>query len=126
MLRCVTLAAALLAAGPALAQQTTRSFPSNALRGELVVVLPPEVLLNGQPARLAPGSLIRDESNMLQLSGALIGRRFVVNYTHDAAGQPLQVWVLSAAERAKWPWPMTDAQAQAWLFDAAAQAWTSR
>ena len=126
MFRCVTLAAALCAAMPAVAQVAapTRTFPSNALRGDLVVLQPPEILLNGQVSRLAPGARIRDMQNMLQLSGALVGLRFLVNYTHDAAGQPLQVWILTPAEAARQPWPVTDSQSQSWFFDAAAQQWT--
>src|SRR5262249_4686174 len=98
----------------------------NALRGELTVLQPPEVLLNGRPARLAPGSRIYDQQNQLQLSGRLIGQRVIVHYTHDFAGQPLQVWILTPAEYARRPWPVNDAQAQAWFFDAAAQQWTAR
>jgi hypothetical protein len=124
MHRCVLLLAAL-AALPAFAQ-SPRSFPANALRGELVVVLPPEVRLNGQPARLAPGARILDQHNLLQLSGSLVGRKLVVHYTRDEFGQPLQVWVLTQAEFARQPWPVTDAQAKTWLFDAAAQHWTPR
>ncbi len=121
MFRCVLMAAALVAA-PALAQNA-RNFPANALRGELLVVQPPEVLLNGQPARLAPGSRILGPTNLLQMSGGLIGQRFVVNYTADQAGQPLTVWILSPAEAARQPWPKTTAEASSWLFDPAAQAW---
>ena len=124
MLRCVTLAAAMLAATPAFAQAPARTFPSNALRGELVVLQPPEILLNGQPWRLAPGARIRDQQNMLQVSGVLVGLRFLVNYTRDAMGQPLQVWILTPAEAANQPWPVNDVQAQSWFFDAAAQQWT--
>jgi hypothetical protein len=122
MIRCA-LMVALLAAAPAIAQNA-RSFPANALRGELMVTQPPEVLLNGQPARLAPGSRILGPGNLLQLSGGLIGQRFVVHYTTDPAGQPLMVWILSPAEAARQPWPTTAAEASAWRFDAAAQAWT--
>lgn len=122
MLRCVLLCMAL-AALPAAAQ--TRNFPANALRGELVVTQPPVVLLNGQPSRLAPGARILDTQNLLQLSGALVGQRLIVNYTHDANGQPLQVWVLTPQERANRPWPVNDAQARGWRFDAAAQRWST-
>ncbi len=122
MFRCA-LMAAVLAAAPAFAQNA-RTFPANALRGELQVVQPPEVLLNGQPARLAPCSRILGPTNLLQLSGGLVGQRFVVNYTADQAGQPLMVWILSPAEAARQPWPKTPAEASGWLFDPAAQAWT--
>jgi hypothetical protein len=115
--------AAALAATPVLAQ-TTRTFPADALRGEITVALPPEILLNGRPARLAPGSRIFDAHGLVQLSGSLVGQRFVVHYTRDNAGQPLTVWILTPAERAKQPWPATEAQARSWHFDAASQTWT--
>lgn len=127
MIRCASMAATLLAALPALsafAQVAPRTFPANALRGEIVVTQPPEIQLNGKPARLSPGARIVDAQNLLQLSGALVGQRLVVNYTRDAAGQPHQVWILTAAERAKAPWPATDEQARTWFFDPAAQVWS--
>ena len=125
MLRCVTLAAAVVAALPAAAQMQ-RNFPANALRGELVVVQPPEVRLNGQPARLAPGARIRGENNMLVMSGAIAGQRLVVHYTRDGNGNLFDVWVLTPAELARRPWPVDEAQAQAWAFDPLAQTWTRR
>ena len=55
MLRCVlALVAAFLLASPA-AAQVQRSFPQNALRGTIVFGTAPEIAVNGQPARLAPG-----------------------------------------------------------------------
>ena len=60
MLRCASslfLACAL--ALPA-AAQVQRNFTAKALRGEIVFGTPPEVTLNGKPARLAPGARIRD------------------------------------------------------------------
>ena len=60
MLRCaLAFAAAFLLASPA-AAQVQRSFPQNALRGTIVFGTAPEIAVNGQPARLAPGSRIRD------------------------------------------------------------------
>ncbi len=123
MLRCVALAAACLAlAGPALAQ-APRNFPATALRGELVVTQPPQVLLNREPARLAPGARIRGTNNLLVMSGAAINQRLLVHYTLDLQGQLLDVWVLTPGEAARQPWPTTPQEAAAWQFDPAAQAW---
>jgi hypothetical protein len=122
MLRCALTAALLLAALPAFAQ-APRTFPASALRGEIVVRLPPEIELNGQPARLAPGARIVDERNLLQLSGALVGKRLVVHYTRDNMGQPHQVWILTPAERARQPWPVTEQEQRSWFFDPAGQRW---
>lgn len=124
MHRCAFGAAAIIAALPAFAQQ--RHFPANALRGEIVIVQPPEIRLNGQPSRLAPGARIHDALNAMQLSGSLVGQRLVVHYTRDHMGQPQEVWVLTAEEQAVRPWPVNDQQAAAWLFDAGAQRWTAR
>ena len=43
------------------AAHAQRIFQTNALRGELVLKAPPEALLNGKPARLAPGARIRNQ-----------------------------------------------------------------
>lgn len=120
MIRCVLAAALAAAALPAAAQ---RNFPANALRGELVVTAPPQAVLNGQPTRLAPGARIRDGQNLLQLSGAVVGQRLLVHYTRDNLGQPLEIWILTPAEAARQPWPVSDLQARTWAFDPSAQQW---
>jgi hypothetical protein len=72
----------------------------HAQRGVLRVMAPPEVLLNGQPARLAPGARIRDRNNLLVVSGALLGQDLVVRYTRDPLGLLHEVWVLTPREAA--------------------------
>lgn len=72
----------------------------HAQRGVLRVMAPPEVLMNGQPARLAPGARIRDRNNLLVVSGALIGQDLVVRYTRDPLGLLHEVWVLTPREAA--------------------------
>ncbi|HSW06120.1 hypothetical protein [Aquabacterium sp.] len=126
MYRCVVGAALLGASFVAVHAQAVRPFPSNALRGQLVVTQPPEVLLNNQPARLSPGSRIRGDNNMLVLSGAAIGQKLLVNYTLDSSGQVHDVWILRSDEAARQPWPTTRDEAQRWSFDAASQTWTKR
>jgi hypothetical protein len=121
MLRCVFLAAALTTLATSAAAQ--RLFPADALRGEFVVVQPPDVQLNGKPARLSPGARIRNEQNMVQLSGTLVGQKRVVNYTVDPLGQLRDVWLLTATEAARQPWPKTQKEAQAWVFDPTHQTW---
>ena len=127
MNRCASLVAAMLfaitLAAPAEAQMQ-RLFPATALRGELQIANPPEAVLNGRPARLAPGARIRGDNNMLLLSGALAGQPLWVHYTLDTTGSVLDVWVLTATERARQPWPSTPEQAQSWSFDYSAQTWS--
>ena len=123
MLRFVTalLFAACLCA-PA-AAQVQRAFPQNALRGAIVIGVAPEIQLNGAPARLAPGSRIRDANNMAVLPGGLTGGRYLVNYTVDSSGLVKEVWILRPEEAAVRPWPTTPAEAQAWVFDPIGQVW---
>lgn len=126
MYRCAYPAlAALLAAAPIVvqAQAIQRNFPQNALRGAVVIESPSEALLNGKPARLAPGLKIRGQDNLLQMSGALVGAKLLVHYTVDIAGLVNNIWILTPQEAAKKPWPATAAEAQAWQFDPIAQTW---
>jgi len=122
----VTLSATLYATS-AVAQiqlQGQRNFPATALRGELRITQPPEALMNGQPARLAPGARIRDTQNMMAMSGALAGLPLLVHYTLDTQGLVQDVWVLNEGERARKPWPSSQSQARQWVFNPAAQTWS--
>ena len=124
MYRCATVAAALVWAALPADAQIVRNFPATALRGEIVLTQPPELLLNGRPARLAPGARIRGMDNMLQMSGALVGQPRLVHFTLDAAGQLHDVWLLTPAEAQRRPWPATPAQAASWRFDPGSQTWS--
>ena len=128
LLGTVALAPAMLASAPGAYAQSPllRAFPATALRGELVVTQPPEILLNQRPARLAPGARIRGMDNLLLLSGTVAGQRLLVHYTLDSLGQPLDVWVLSPAEMARRPWPTSAEQAAKWVFNPDAQTWSAR
>lgn len=106
------------------AAQVQRNFTNKALRGELVFGTPPQVNLNGKPARLAPGARIRDQNNRLLMPATLVGGKAVVNYTTELEGMLLDVWLLTPAEIARQPWPRTEKQAQTWAFDDNAQTWT--
>jgi hypothetical protein len=122
MNRCAfALLAALVLSLPAHAQ---RIFENNALRGELVVKAPPEALLNGKPVRLSPGVRIRNQQNLIQLSGSLLEQRLVVNYTLDGMGQLREVWLLTDEEARRLPWPRTQEESQRWSFDPTLQRWT--
>ncbi|MDB5819253.1 MAG: hypothetical protein JWQ11_2893 [Rhizobacter sp.] len=118
------VAATTAQAQTAATQQIARNFPQNALRGNIAVVSASEITLNGRPARLAPGSRIRNTDNMLEMSGTLIGREFVANYTMEDSGLVRDIWILRGDERARRPWPTSMEQARAWEFDMTAQTWT--
>jgi hypothetical protein len=126
MYRCVSFAAAAAAivlAAPAFAQ-VQRNFPQNALRGTIAIGEAPAIMLNGEPARLAPGARIRNQANLLETPSALLGQKFAAHYTVDLGGLVNQAWVLRGDELAKRPWPSTAEEAGRWLFDPAAQAWS--
>ena len=129
MKRCAQLLLALAVAGtlaaPAAAQGTIqRNFPRNALRGTIVFGNPPQIQLNGQSTNLAAAYRVHGLNNLIVMSTQLAGGSFIVDYTTDVQGQVYEVWLLSAAEADRLPWPATPAQAAAWTFDPIAQTWT--
>ena len=75
-----------------------RNFPIGTLRGKFMVTSAPDVELDGKADRLGAGARIRSEQNMLVMPGAIIGQRFLVNYTRDAAGLLREVWILTRDE----------------------------
>jgi hypothetical protein len=126
MYRCAIAVVAAAAFVLPVSAQVQRNFPQNALRGEIAIGAPPEVMLNGTPTRLAPGARIRNQNNLLEMSGALAGNRFVVHYTTDVSGLVRDVWILRPEELANKPWPTTAEEAARWSFDPIAQTWTKR
>lgn len=123
--RFVLLSFAALLGSAALAQpQVTRNFPQNALRGEVLVQNAHEALINGQPARFAPGMRLRGQDNLMLVSGVLIDQKFIGHYTLDLSGLVTQLWVLRDDELANKLWPRTPEESAAWSFDPAAQAWS--
>ena len=93
----------VLAASSATAQTAefkpaVRQFPAAALRGELVVLNPPDITLDGKADRLSPGSRIRDTNNLLVMSGTLVNQKVVVNYLREGAGNVHEVWILNSEE----------------------------
>jgi hypothetical protein len=124
--RLVALLAAV-ALSPRLSAQerVQRAFPADALRGVLQVTQAPEALLDGQPARLAPGARLRGTDNLLVMSGAIAGQTLLVHYTVDTLGLLRDIWILRADEAARF-WPRTPAEAARYQLDPAAQTWTPR
>ena len=95
----ITAALLLSFAGSAMAQDATpRAFPESALRGTLVVLQPPEITMDGRPARLSPGSRIRGAHSMMVLSATLVNQELTVNYTLEPTGLVHDVWILTPAE----------------------------
>ncbi len=123
MSRCAYALAALLAVAPIIAPaQMQRSFPRQALRGEIKFGVPPSIKLNGEVAQLAPGVRIRGKNNMIEMSGALVDLTIKVNYTIDTLGLVKDVWILRDEEIAQL-WPKTVKEAATWSFDEVGQVW---
>lgn len=119
------LLGSILGAAPA-QELVQRRFPADALRGTLRFTDPPDVLLNGDAARLAPGARIRGTNNLLAMSGALTdGTTYKVHYTVDFLGQIKDVWLLRDDELASF-WPRSAEEAAQYDFDPAAQTWSKK
>jgi len=116
-------AATLLVALPAQSQTLMRRFPRTALRGEIAFGAPPEILLNGRAARMSPGARVHDLINAMPMPGALLGNKYIVNFTIDGMGMVQEVWILRPDEIAKQPWPRTPVEAQTWAFNDGEQMW---
>ncbi len=122
MYRCVFPLMLAVSCSAAQAQQH-RFFTPNTLRGELVVTQHPDVLLNGKYARLAPGSRIKGDTNLLVQPASITGQKFIVHYTVESSGLIMDVWLLNPAEVANKPWPTTPAEAATWQFNPGNQTW---
>ena len=88
---------------PAAAQDLPQRLPpiAPAARvGVLVVTSPPDVLLDGQAARLSPGARIRGQNNLLVMSAALVNQQLLVRYVRDTMGLIHEAWILTEAEAA--------------------------
>ncbi|MET0381983.1 MAG: hypothetical protein ABW032_01030 [Burkholderiaceae bacterium] len=101
-----------------------RNFPATALRGKLALTNPPDVVLNGRPARLSAAMRIHGVDNMLVMTGGLPPGTYLVDYTLDSTGLIYEIWILTAQEAAVGPWPRSAEEAAAWRFDPIGQAWT--
>ena len=124
MYRCVQAAVLSATLTTGAVAQVPRSFPQNALRGAIVVGDVPDITLNGSAARLAPGSRIRNQDNLIVMAASLAGARLLVNYTVETAGGLVRdVWVLRPDEAAVRPWPRSVEESQTWTFDQVTQTW---
>jgi hypothetical protein len=75
-----------------------RQFPAKAVRGEMVVLAPPVISMNGKQERLSVGARIRDANNHFTLSAPLLNKPLLVNYLRDNTGLVHEVWILNAEE----------------------------
>lgn len=75
-----------------------RTFPVGTLRGRMTFGVFPEVELDGNAERLAPGARIRNPQNLLVVPSTIGGQYLAVNYRRDAAGLVHDVWILTPEE----------------------------
>jgi len=87
----------LAAASGALAQGQAR-IPGDAERGTLSPGSGMSVVLDGSAARLAAGAVIRDQSNLVIVPGA-VPPNSDVRYSRDPQGNISRVWIMTNAER---------------------------
>ena len=87
-----------LAAGAWAQLPNPRPIPATAQLGSMQITMPPDMLINNQPARLSPGARIRAANNMLVLSGAIAGQRYIVKYLREPGGLVHDVWILNETE----------------------------
>ena len=80
------------------AKLNVRQFPAKAVRGEMVVLAPPVISMDGKQDRLSVGARIRDVNNNFVLSGPFLNQKLVVNYLRDNTGQVQDVWILNVEE----------------------------
>jgi hypothetical protein len=78
-----------------------RKFPEKALRGKMRVVQTPEILIDGKPERLSPGSRIRDTQQRLVMSASITNVDVIVNFVRNPLGEVHEVWILTPAEIAQ-------------------------
>lgn len=83
------------------AAQVRRFFPAGVMYGKMTFGEPPHVSLEGTPENLAAGTRIRNERNLIVLSGTLTGQTHLVNYVRGPSGELREIWILTAEERAE-------------------------
>ena len=76
-----------------------RTIPPDAKRADIRYAQEMQVVINGQPMTLAPGTLIRDTFNRLILPNALPAGASI-KYLVDRDGRPWRIWILTPAELA--------------------------
>lgn len=99
--RAALAAALALSLSHAFAQGIVREAPADVRPARMAVDTPPDITLDGQPARLSPGARIRNVQNLVVLSGSLAGLNVPVVYRRDAGGLVREAWILTEDEYAK-------------------------
>jgi hypothetical protein len=96
--RTLLILAGLALALPLRGRAAPRDIPAEARRGILTPGWFPDIVLDGQPRRLAPAARIFNQDNLVELPAALRGRDLAVCYTENADGDVDRVWLLTPEE----------------------------
>jgi hypothetical protein len=98
------LSLAGMTAAPAMADERPgRAFPAGVKRGKMTPGYFPDINIDGQLRRLAPGARIFNRDNLIEMAGALRSNEMVINYTVDEQGQIDRIWILTQEEAAQKP-----------------------
>jgi hypothetical protein len=89
-------AATVLPALPALADG--RNFPAGARRGTMTPAVFPEIIINGDTRRMAPGGRILSQNNLIVMPASVTGSKLRVNYLENPDGSIQKIWILTAVE----------------------------
>ena len=82
-----------------------RDFPEQAKRGELKAYEYPSMKIGNVIYRLAAGSRIYNEQNLIIMPAALLTHTSPVMYMLDTSGDLSKVWLLTRDEAAQHPLP---------------------
>jgi hypothetical protein len=77
--------------------QSQRPLPASARLADFEMRQYPEILLNGELARMSAGGQIRDAQNRIVMPAGISGTHPVL-YERDPSGQVSRIWILTADE----------------------------
>ncbi|MBC8006975.1 MAG: hypothetical protein H7X76_02895 [Prolixibacteraceae bacterium] len=103
-IRLACFAAILVLAGATQAF-AERPFPEQAKRGELKAYEYPAMKIGDKVYRLAPGSRIFNQQNLIIMPVSLQVRTAPVMYMLDMRGELSRLWLLTGEEAARLPLP---------------------
>jgi hypothetical protein len=82
-----------------------RNFPERAKRGELKAYEYPSMKIGDKVYRLAPGSRIVNQQNLIIMPASLQVQTAPVMYILDTSGDLSRIWLLTEDEAAQHPLP---------------------
>ena len=99
------LLAAMLALACATQACAERNFPEQARRGDLKAYQYPKMKIGDRIYRLAPGSRIFNQQNLIIMPASLQTQTAPVMYILDMGGDLSRIWLLTRDEAAQHPLP---------------------